>query len=180
MLAQVYNLCLWKHKLLSLLTNTKNYSPQKLLHFISVVYICSRYKILCWHTIYVTLDTIELKTIIFICGVYNILFALFHLGFWKMFQWDKDLKKLSFANKGIMQILNIQICYYFIFTATICFVFPTELLTTSLGNWFLVGNSLFWLIRMIQQFIFLRANHYKIHIEQIETCWYIKTWPNWD
>lgn len=105
-----------------------------------------------------------MKTIIFICGLYNIAFALFHLGFWKMFQWNTDLKKLSFANKGIMQILNIQLCYYFILTAIICFVFPTELLTTKFGNWFLIGSSTFWLIRTIQQFIFLRVNNYKIHL----------------
>lgn len=105
-----------------------------------------------------------METIIVIGGFYNIAFALFHLGFWNLFRWDSELKKLSFANKGIMQILNIQISYYFILTAIICFAFPTELLTTKLGNWFLMGTSLFWLIRTIQQFIFLRANHYKIHI----------------
>jgi hypothetical protein len=105
-----------------------------------------------------------MKTIIFICGLYNIAFALFHFGFWKMFKWNKDLEKLSFANKGIMQILNIQICYYFVLTAAICFAFPSELLTTKFGNWFLIGTSIFWLIRTVQQFIFLRANNYKIHI----------------
>ena len=105
-----------------------------------------------------------METIIIICGFYNIAFALFHVGFWKMFKWDIELKKLSFSNKGIMQILNIQISYYFIMTAIICFVFPAELLTTKLGNWFLIGNSIFWLIRTIQQFVFLRANHFKIHM----------------
>ena len=105
-----------------------------------------------------------MKTILLMCGLYNIGFALFHFGFWKIFEWNKDLKKLSFANKAIMQILNIQICYYFLFTAFICFAFPNELLTTKLGNCFLIGCSLFWLIRTLQQFVFLRANHYKIHI----------------
>ncbi|PXY45826.1 hypothetical protein [Flavobacterium hydrophilum] len=105
-----------------------------------------------------------MKTIVFICGFYNIAFALFHIGFWKIFHWNTDLKKLSFANKAIMQILNIQIIYYFIFTAVVCFVFPTELANTKFGNYFLAGTSLFWLIRTIQQFIFLRANHYKIHL----------------
>ena len=107
---------------------------------------------------------IGMETMIFICGLYNIAFAIFHISFWKIFQWDNDLKKLSFANKAVMQLLNVQIIYYFIFVAFICFTFPTELLTTKFGNYFLLGNSLFWLVRAIQQFIFLRANHYKIHI----------------
>lgn len=105
-----------------------------------------------------------METLVVICGLYNLAFALFHFGFWKMFRWDSQLKKLSFANRGIMQILNIQISYYFIWSAIICFVFPTELLTTTLGKWFLLGNSLFWLLRTLQQIIFLRANHYKIHL----------------
>lgn len=105
-----------------------------------------------------------MKTLLYLCGFYNLAFALFHFGFWKLFQWNKELNNLSFANKGIMQILNIQICYYFIFTAIICFVFPTELMTTKLGNLFLIGSSLFWLIRTIQQFIFFRINNYKIHL----------------
>lgn len=106
----------------------------------------------------------NMKTIIFICGLYNLAFAIFHFGFWKLFNWNDELKKLSFANKGIMQILNVQIIFYFIFTAVICFVFPTELLATNLGNWFLIGTSIFWFIRTIQQFVFLRANNYKINI----------------
>jgi hypothetical protein len=105
-----------------------------------------------------------MKTLILLCGFYNIAFAIFHISFWKIFHWNSDLKKLSFANKAVMQLLNVQIIYYFIFVAFICFVFPTELLTTKFGNLFLGGTSLFWLIRTIQQFIFLRANHYKIHI----------------
>ncbi len=105
-----------------------------------------------------------MKTLILIGGFYNIGFAIFHILFWKIFHWDSDLKKLSFANKAVMQLLNIQIIYYFLFVAIICFAFPTELLTTRFGNLFLGGTSLFWLIRTIQQFIFLRANHFKIHI----------------
>ena len=105
-----------------------------------------------------------MNTIILLCGFYNIGFAIFHIAFWKIFHWDSELKKLSFANKGIMQILNVQMIYYWLFAAFACFAFPTELLTTKFGNFFLIGNSIFWLLRTIQQFIFLRANHIAIHI----------------
>lgn len=105
-----------------------------------------------------------MRAVIYVCGIYSLAFALFHIGFWKIFNWKRELKKISFANSGIMQILNVQITYYFIFVAFICFIFPNELLTTQFGNLFLAGTSLFWLIRTIQQFIFLSANNYKIHI----------------
>lgn len=105
-----------------------------------------------------------MATIIYVCGFYSLAFALFHIGFWKMFNWNSELKNLSFANKGIMQILNVQLTYFCFFVAFICFAFPSELLTTNLGISFLAGTSLFWFIRTVQQFIFLRANNYKIHI----------------
>ncbi len=105
-----------------------------------------------------------MNSIILLCGFYNIGFAIFHIAFWKIFHWDSELKKLSFANKGIMQILNVQMIYYWLFVAIASFAFPTELLTTKFGNFFLIGNSIFWLLRTIQQFIFLRANHIAIHI----------------
>jgi hypothetical protein len=91
-------------------------------------------------------------------------FALFHIGFWKLFDWKTDLKSLSFANSGVIQILNLRLIYIFFFTAFICFVYPEELLHSKLGNALLIGNSLFWLGRTIEQFIFLRANNFKIHI----------------
>ncbi|MDR2036540.1 MAG: hypothetical protein LBQ60_01310 [Bacteroidales bacterium] len=99
-----------------------------------------------------------MKTIIFLGGLYNMAFAFFHSGFWKLWKWDSELNKLTIVNSGIMQILNIQIIYYFILTAVICFVFPTELRSTKLGKWFLIGTSGFWFIRTIQQFIFLRID----------------------
>ena len=105
----------------------------------------------------------QAQNIILVCGVYNILLALFHLGFWKMFRWNSELKKLSFANRGIMQILNIQIILYFLITAVFCFTFPYEIATTKFGNYFLISNSIFWFVRTIQQFIFLKVNHFKIH-----------------
>jgi phage shock protein PspC (stress-responsive transcriptional regulator) len=102
--------------------------------------------------------------IIYLCGFYCLVFAVFHIGFWKRFNWDKDLKKLLFANRGIMQILNVQIIYYFLAVAFLCFAFPYELQDTKLGNAFLLSCSLFWLIRTVQQFIFLKANSKLIHI----------------
>ncbi|MBL0303753.1 MAG: hypothetical protein IPQ23_18970 [Cytophagaceae bacterium] len=105
-----------------------------------------------------------MEKIIFICGIYNIGFAIFHTGFWKIFHWNQDLKKLRFENKAIIQILNIQIIYFFLFTAIICFAFPDELLNTAIGKWFLVGNSIFWILRTINQFIFLRSKHFMVHV----------------
>ena len=95
-----------------------------------------------------------MKKLITIGGIYNILFALFHTGFWKMFNWNAELEKLDFNNKWAMQILNIQMIYYLIFTAVICFVFKNELLTTRVGKWLLIGMAGFWFVRAMEQFVY--------------------------
>ena len=100
----------------------------------------------------------------YLCGIYSFGFALFHLGFWKIFHWKEEVRKLSFANKGILQTLNVQMIWFFSMVGIICFAFPKELISTNLGTVFLGGNATFWLIRAINQFIFFRINHYKIHI----------------
>ncbi|HMQ09017.1 MAG TPA: hypothetical protein PKC30_17080 [Saprospiraceae bacterium] len=105
-----------------------------------------------------------MMTILLLCGIYNAGFALFHILFWKIFKWDRELSKMGFANKAIMQILNNQMIYYFIFVSFVCFLLPSELLNTRLGHVFLTGNSIFWLLRAIQQLIFLRRNHLIIHL----------------
>jgi hypothetical protein len=74
--------------------------------------------------------------------------------FWKLFDWRNELKKVSFANKAILQIANIQLIFFFLFVAIVCFLFPDELHDTALGKFFLLGISFFWLVRTIQQFIF--------------------------
>ncbi len=104
-----------------------------------------------------------METLLFLCGIYNVGFFVFHLLFWKLFQWDKELKKLNFVNRGVMQILNIQVIFYFLFVAVLCFIFPLEIMSTTIGKCFLIANSLFWLIRTFQQFVFFKTNNLKIN-----------------
>jgi len=99
-----------------------------------------------------------MKTIIYLGGIYNLLFAIFHMGFWKMFNWGEELKKIDVTNSAVMQVMNVHLIYYFLFTAVICFVFPTELQSTKLGKAFLLTCAGFWLLRIVQQFIFFEIN----------------------
>lgn len=67
-----------------------------------------------------------METIIIICGMYSLMLGVFHLFFWTFFNWKKDLAKLSEVNRGIMQILNIQIIFVFVTTGLICLFFNNE------------------------------------------------------
>jgi hypothetical protein len=95
-----------------------------------------------------------METLIFFCGIFNLLFLIFHAFFWKLFDWKKNLNKLMFHNKAIMQVLNLKLMYVFLFFAAICFFFTNELLYTNFGNYILIVISIFWLTRFVEQLVF--------------------------
>ena len=87
-------------------------------------------------------------------GIYNLGFAIFHLLFWKIFKWKKDLASLTHVNRSVMQILNLRLIYVFLVMAYVSFVFQMDLTTTKLGQTLLMAFSLFWFMRTIEQVIF--------------------------
>ena len=104
------------------------------------------------------------ETLIILCGIYSLGFAIFHTQFWKLFGWKSDLQKLQPYNKAIMQIANLRLIYFFLMVAIICFFFTKELSTTPLGKFFMIAMSLFWLGRTIEQAVFLKIDHPMVHL----------------
>lgn len=103
------------------------------------------------------------QLILTLCGVYSLAFAMFHVFFWKLFKWKQNLKKISSANRGIMQIANLRLIYLFLFIAYLCFFQKNDMIGTSLGNIFLAGISIFWLGRTVEQFVFFPLNNFFIN-----------------
>jgi len=95
-----------------------------------------------------------MKNLIYIGGIYCLVFAIFHLAFWKLFDWKNDLPKLKSVNRGVIQVLNLRLTYVFIVVAFISFFFAEDLINTKLGNVILGAVSLFALMRAIEQLIF--------------------------
>jgi hypothetical protein len=87
-------------------------------------------------------------------GVYNLAFAIFHLTFWKVFRWKRDLALISRLNSGIFQIINLCLTLVFFFFAYISFFQINDLLHTGLGNAAIIFISLFWFLRMVEQIVF--------------------------
>jgi hypothetical protein len=100
------------------------------------------------------------ETLITIGGIYCIAFAVFHLLFWRIFNWNEDLRSLSFLNRAIMQVLNLSLTIVFVLFAYVSLVHTNELLTTPLGNSILILISLLWLSRAIMQPIFFKLKHW--------------------
>jgi hypothetical protein len=103
------------------------------------------------------------KLLIYLCGLYSLALAIFHILFWRLFDWKNDLKKVTVANRAIIQIANLRLIHFFLLVGCICVLFPTDLTTTAFGRFFLAGISLFWLGRTIEQFIFLRVKHKAVY-----------------
>ena len=95
------------------------------------------------------------------CGIFNISFGILHLFFWKMFDWKHDLPKLSYYNRATVQILNLRMIYVFLSVGAILIVFRQSIMDTPLGDVILMGVLLFWLGRLIEQFIFLKEKSVK-------------------
>ena len=96
------------------------------------------------------------ETVLVLGGVFNIAFAVFHLLFWRVFDWKRDLASLTFINRQVMQILNLCLTFVFLIFAYISFFHTAELLATSLGRALLLLISTSWLLRAVEQVIFFR------------------------
>lgn len=105
-----------------------------------------------------------MRTMLLLCAVHCVALGAFHLGFWHLFGWKRELAKLGAANRAIMQILNLRLTYVFFAMAALCLLYPEALATTPLGRAVLVMMVLFWLGRIVEQLVFLRGlRHPAVH-----------------
>lgn len=104
------------------------------------------------------------ELLLYACGVYNLLFVVFHALFWRLFKWRKQLRKLKDYNRAIMQILNLRLMYVLGVFGMLCLIYTTALLSSSLGHFVLGSMAIFWLGRLVEQFIFLRIKSRPVYI----------------
>ena len=95
-------------------------------------------------------------TAIVLGGIFNIGFAVFHILFWRLFDWKRDLASLTFINRQIVQILNLSLTLVFLIFAYVSLFHTAELLGTSLGRALLLMISVFWFLRAAEQVLFFR------------------------
>jgi len=93
-------------------------------------------------------------------GIYSFGFVIFHLMFWRIFNWGEDLRSLSFLNRAIMQVLNVSLIFAFVIFGYISLLHTNELMESSLGHSLLVLTALFWLFRAIEQIVFFKLKHW--------------------
>ena len=101
-----------------------------------------------------------METLIKAGGLYNLILVVFHLLFWRLFNWKDDLRSLSLNNRAIMQVVNLSLTLVFILFAYVSLAQVDALLTTPLGKSLLVFMALFWLARCVMQIVFFRLAHW--------------------
>ena len=101
-----------------------------------------------------------METLIKIGGLYNIILIVFHLLFWRIFNWKEDLRSLTFLNKATLQVVNLSLTFVFVIFAYLSFAHSDELLTSPLGKSLLIFMSVFWFFRSLLQPLFFRLKHW--------------------
>lgn len=94
--------------------------------------------------------------LIFIGGIFNLLFVIFHLLFWKLFNWKDELKNINFINQNIMQVLNLCLMFVFLIFSYVSIFHTDEMLNTGLGFSLTLGIGIFWFLRSLEQVIFFK------------------------
>lgn len=84
-------------------------------------------------------------------GIFHAAFAVFHLGFYRWFNWREDLRTLTFVNRSIVRILNQCLTIVFVIFAYVSLRHTGDLLSSGLGHSLTTAMALFWLVRALQQ-----------------------------
>ena len=95
-----------------------------------------------------------MNTLIIIGGFFGLAFFVFHIFFWKIFDWKRDLKSLTSINRNVMQVLNLCLMVCFLIFAYVSIFHTVELLTTGLGRSIMFGIAGLWLFRAVMQPMF--------------------------
>jgi hypothetical protein len=99
------------------------------------------------------------QALVVIGGFFHLGFALFHLAFWRLFDWPRDLRSLQPVNRAIVPVLNLCLTFVFLLAAYVAFCHSGELVATPLGRTWVAGLALFWLLRAAEQVVFFRLRH---------------------
>jgi hypothetical protein len=105
----------------------------------------------------------EAESLVRLAGLHSLAFAAFHLAFWRLFDWKRELRKVELPTRAVTQILNLRLTYVFLGAGAACFLFTRDLVHAPLGRAMLGFMAVFWLGRTVEQFVFLRVNDLRVH-----------------
>jgi hypothetical protein len=92
--------------------------------------------------------------LILAAGGFNLLAALFHIGFWRIFNWPKSLAGAGRVNGATLQVINIMLTYVFF-----CFGLALLWFGNGIGNAALLAGAGFYALRAALHPLFYGLMH---------------------
>ena len=96
-----------------------------------------------------------------IVGFLLVLLALIHIAFPRYFNWKNELISLSLINRQLMYVHTFFIALVVLLMGLLCLTSSEEIIETSFGNKIALGLGIFWLVRLLTQFIGYSSIHWK-------------------
>ncbi len=96
-----------------------------------------------------------------IAGVLLLLLAFLHVIFPRYFKWKVELGAINPINRQMMYVHAFFIALGVFLMGLLCLTSPNELMTTILGRRISLGLTIFWITRLIIQFVGYSSLHWK-------------------
>jgi len=87
--------------------------------------------------------------------------ACLHLIFPRYFNWKEELAKISLVNKQVMEVHTFFIGIMVLLMGFLCLSTTAEEFQSPLGSRLLLGLFLFWLLRLVIQFVWYSPKLWK-------------------
>jgi hypothetical protein len=102
-----------------------------------------------------------METQIKIAGWLMIVLALVHIVFPGYFKWKNELKPLSVINRQLMYVHCFFVAFVILLAGLLCITSSYDLIATHLGHNILTGFSVFWITRLVFQFLVYSPDTWK-------------------
>jgi hypothetical protein len=88
-----------------------------------------------------------------IIGYLLVIISLLHLFFPKYFEWKKECSSMSQLNRQMFYIHSYFIALVLFLMGVLCLTSAFDLLNTNLGKKISLGFAIFWITRLVVQFV---------------------------
>jgi|TARA_B110000261_G_scaffold160329_1_gene199758 hypothetical protein len=88
-----------------------------------------------------------------VIGYLLILLSIVHVIFPRYFNWKEELKTLSLINQELMKVHTFFIALVVLLIGMLCLISTAEMIYTDLGKTVSLGIGIFWVIRLVFQFV---------------------------
>ena len=88
-----------------------------------------------------------------VIGFFLVLLALLHAGFARYFNWRREFAPVSLINRQMMYVHTFFVAFTVLLMGLLCLSSAPELVDTPLGRRVALGCGVFWLARLLVQFV---------------------------